>query len=96
LIADLNQIAAFCIRRNANGATQTVQRGKQSNLDPNPIPHPKPNPKRLFSPLRRFRCDICVAPNTDSPNQAYKMQICKAPAVVSYTGAGDIKKAGIF
>jgi len=50
---------AFCIRRNANGATQTAQRRKQSNPDPNPIPNlipnPKPNPKR-FSPLRRLRC----------------------------------------
>jgi len=38
------------------GAAQMAQRRKYSNLDPNPIPHPKPNPKRLFSPLRHLRC----------------------------------------
>jgi len=35
---------AFCIRRNANGATQTAQRREQLNHDPNPIPNPNPNP----------------------------------------------------
>jgi len=36
------------------------------NPDPNHILHPKPNPKRLFSPLRHLHCATCTAPNTDS------------------------------
>ena len=56
---------AFCIRRNANGATQTAQRRKQSNPDPKGL--------TLFLTLNLTlndyfrRCTICVAPNTDSP-----------------------------
>ena len=57
---------AICIRRNANGATaKIIVQGQVQGEEQGQALRVR---VRLFSPLRRLRCAICVAPNTESPH----------------------------